>query len=262
MRILYYNNCWFTNVGEAFIDIGALNIINSLWNHPQVACISDMSDWYSNSLLQRNTSRFRKPRIDVSSAKMYEYMEADYIVMSGMFASEVYLQSPGRTMVDTLVRNGAKLILLGLGSEKYSEQERTALSRYYETTRPALIITRDQKTYESYKDCAESISGLDCAFWIKDSFDPRGFSKKRYNVYTFNRSREPEIDDRDGLDVVRPWHMQWFSSLNRFGEGYLMSDTPYDYLTVYANANRVFTDLVHATIPSLQIGRASCRERV
>ena len=239
MRILYYNNCWFTNVGEAFIDIGAFNIINKLWDHPQVACVSDMSDWYSEELVQRHTSRFRRPKLTVNSAKVYEHLEADYLVMSGMFASEVYLKSQGRTMVDTLVRNGAKLILLGLGSEKYSEQERTALSRYYEAIRPELIITRDQKTYEAYKDCAESISGLDCAFWVKDSFDPRGFSKKRYNVYTFNRSAEPAIDDRDGLDIVRPWHMQWYASPNKLGDGYLLSDTPYDYLSVYANANRV-----------------------
>lgn len=254
MKIIYYNNCWFTNVGEAFIDIGSMNIINKIWNHPKVACISDMSDWYSDDIIRKNTSRFRKPKLTVNSAKMYEYLEADYFVMSGMFASERYLESPGRTMVDTLVNKGAKLILLGVGSEKYSEQERDALSKYYEEIRPELIIARDHKTYEAYKNCAEAISGLDCAFWIKDSFDPRGFSKKLYNVYTFNRSQEPQIDDHDGLEIIRPWHMQWFTSLDRLGEDYLLSDTPYDYLTVYANANRVYTDLVHATIPSLQYG--------
>lgn len=254
MKIAYYNNCWFTNVGEAFIDIGAMNIINKLWDHPKVACISDMSDWYATYVIRKYTSRFHRPKLNVNSAKMYEYLEADYFVMSGMFASERYLESPGRTMVDTLVSKGTKLILLGVGSEKYSEQERDALSRYYEKIRPELIITRDQKTYEAYKDCAEAISGLDCAFWIKDSFDPRGFVKESYNVYTFNRSVEPIIDDRDGLEIVRPWHMQWFTTLDRLREGYLLSDTPYDYLTVYANANRVYTDLVHATIPSLQYG--------
>lgn len=254
MRILYYNNCWFTNVGEAFIDIGAFNIMDKLWKNPQVACISDMGDWYANSLIQRNTTRFRKPKLSTSSAKLYNYLEADYLVMAGMFASEVYLSSPGRIMVDCLVRNGTKLILLGLGSEKYTEQERNALSRYYESIRPDLIVTRDQKTYETYKDCAECISGLDCAFWIKDSFDPRGFARDKYNVYTFNRSAEPVINDPDEVGVIRPWHMQWGATLGKFKEGYLMSDTPYDYLTVYANANRVYTDLVHATIPSLQYG--------
>ena len=34
----------------------------------------------------------------------------------------------------------------------------------------------------------------------------------------------------------------------------MVSDTPYDYLTLYANARMVYTDLVHATIVSLMYG--------
>lgn len=26
MKILYYNNCWFTNVGEDFVDIGEMGL--------------------------------------------------------------------------------------------------------------------------------------------------------------------------------------------------------------------------------------------
>lgn len=37
-------------------------------------------------------------------------------------------------------------------------------------------------------------------------------------------------------------------------ETIMISDTPYDYLTLYANANHVYTDLVHATIVSLMYG--------
>lgn len=252
MRVIYYNNCWFSNVGEAFIDIGAFSIINSLWKNPKIACMSDMSEWYGERLVKRCSSWNRG--IDLISGKMYEYLEADYIVMSGMFASEIYLESPGRKMVDELIYGGAKLILLGMGSGTYSEKERKALAVYYEKIAPELIITRDRKTYEMYKDYAECISGLDCAFWVKDCFDPRGFSKRKYDVHTFNRSKEPYIEKTDSLEIIRPWHMQWSTSLDDIKENYILSDTPYDYLTIYGNANRVYTDLVHATIPSLQYG--------
>lgn len=30
-----------------------------------------------------------------------------------------------------------------------------------------------------------------------------------------------------------------------------VSDSPFEYLTLYANADKVYTDMVHATIPSL-----------
>ena len=45
--------------------------------------------------------------------------------------------------------------------------------------------------------------------------------------------------------------MQYFAQKEDLKENYLISDNPFDYLTVYANANKVYTDLVHATIPAL-----------
>lgn len=254
MRIAYYNNCWFSNVGEAFIDIGAMNIINQVWEKPTIICLSDMSDWYAEKMRQRQRSLFCRPTIKYGSGKIYKYFEVDYLVMAGMFASELYLDSPGRKMVDEMVQKGAKLILLGLGSEKYTQEEKYKLSCYYEKIKPELIVTRDKKTYEAYKNCAEVISGLDCALWVKNSFDPRGASKEKYNVHSFNRSPEPENINDGGMDVVRAFHMQWYTQLNNLKENYFISDTPYDYLTLYANANHVYTDLVHATIPALQYG--------
>lgn len=38
MKIIYDNNCWFTNVGEAFIDIGALQLIKTSF-HRQASAV-------------------------------------------------------------------------------------------------------------------------------------------------------------------------------------------------------------------------------
>ena len=40
----------------------------------------------------------------------------------------------------------------------------------------------------------------------------------------------------------------------KYKDNILISDTPYDYLTAYANAHRVYTDLVHASIISIMYG--------
>ena len=231
-----------------------MNIIHNIWKNARIACFSDMSDYYSQSLQKKNRNFFCYSKFDCPSIKFHELLECDYVVMAGMFASESYLESPGKKMVDRLVENGAKLIILGLGSERYTTRERSVLSKYYENIRPELIVTRDEKTYDAYKNCADILPGLDCAFWVKNTFDPRGFFKKKYNVHAFNRSIEPSELALEKIDVVRPWHMQWRVKLNNLKENYLISDTPFDYLTVYANANRVYTDLVHATIASLQYG--------
>ncbi|WP_051233586.1 polysaccharide pyruvyl transferase family protein [Butyrivibrio sp. NC3005] len=107
--------------------------------------------------------------------------------------------------------------------------------------------------YKQYKDVAPCVKGVDCAFWTVDVFDPRGFADSDYDVVTFNRSEEPEIF-KDANNVVRPWHMQYQYRKEYSNETILISDTPYDYLTVYANARTVYTDLVHATIVSLMYG--------
>ena len=49
--------------------------------------------------------------------------------------------------------------------------------------------------------------------------------------------------------------MQDSLTLGNMRDNQLVSDTPYDYLTIYANADRVYTDLVHASCVALQYGK-------
>lgn len=255
MKVLYYNNCWFTNVGEAFIDIGAMQLIKNIFDNVQIACVSDMTHYYVHYSKNREKNFLGKNKYDISKHRInavYENFNADYIILAGMFASETYLHSPGRIMVDFLVEHGAKLIFLGFGGEKYDERECSSISSYLKSIKPALVVTRDNTTYETYKDCCKCIRGIDCAFWIREVFNPMGFGKRDYSVIAFNRlTDKPKIELDQSEKIVRPWHMQFQYSDKVMEDDILISDTPYDYLTVYANARKVYTDLVHATIISL-----------
>lgn len=255
MKILYYNNCWFTNVGEAFIDIGALQLIKNIFNNPQIACISDMTDYYIHQEKNREKTLLGKNKFKISnyiSNNVYENFTADYIILAGMFASEDYLRSEGRKMVDFHVQKGTKIIFLGLGSQTYNKREYDLFSDYLRKIQPAIVVTRDNLTYKTYKDCCKCINGIDCAFWIREVFNPMGFGKRDYSIVSFNRLKEKPIITFDQDEkIIRPWHMQFSYSDKVLENGILISDTPYDYLTAYANAKRVYTDLVHATIVSL-----------
>ena len=46
MKILYLNNCWFTNVGEAFIDVGGMELARKIFPDSSIACFSAMSNYY------------------------------------------------------------------------------------------------------------------------------------------------------------------------------------------------------------------------
>lgn len=255
MRVLYYNNCWFTNVGEAFIDIGGMSLLKKIFPEYPMACCSEMTTLYSRFSPCSKKIELLDYQILNRIYDPIDFMEADYLVFPGMFACKDFVNDcKGKIMADQMRACGTKIVFLGLGGQTYGSEEVELCKRYFEKIQPELIITRDNVTYDNYKDVAPCIRGIDCAFWINDSFNPKGFTKKKYDVITFNRSKEPEMFKDWEVPVIRPWHMQFSYKKNYFTDGRMISDTPYDYLTIYANANRVYTDLVHAVIPSLTYG--------
>ena len=259
MKILYFNNCWFTNVGEAFIDIGGMELSRQIFGkNVQMACISAMTDYYiKNAPEKEHRLRWTLHEhrdYDFLPFRISEYLNADYVIVPGMVGTLEFLNAPSRKMIDKLVNKGCKAIFFGLGCLKYDQNEISALREYFQRIKPALITTRDNETYEAFKDIAPCVKAIDCAFWTIDSFDPRGFVEKNYEVITFNNTNEPTELKKIKCNVVRPFHMQ-YEYRRENGHDYMMiSDTPYDYLTLYANAERVYTDLVHATVVSIMYG--------
>ncbi len=259
MKILYFNNCWFTNVGEAFIDLGGMELIKKLIPEAKIACISAMSDYYIMAADKKEEQlRWRQRKIlrsrQYMPCRMNMFIEADYVVLPGMVGTAEYLKAASRKMIDDLVSRGCRLVLLGLGGYEYSVEEKEKFTRYLDEVKPALVLTRDRETYENYRNVAPCVNGIDCAFWVKDVFNPTGFGIAEYDIVAFNRSTEPESFSSWKYPIIRPWHMQYDYSGMKYKDNILISDTPYDYLTAYANAHRVYTDLVHASIISIMYG--------
>ena len=251
MKIVYFNNCWFTNVGEAFIDLGGMELTKRIFGRDaQISCVSAMTNYYINNAPSNKKHLFYKKDNKSTSFNISDYIKANYVILPGMVGTIEFLNAPSCKMVDKLIESGVKPIFLGLGGLNYDEKEIEAMKKYFDRVKPALITTRDNIVYEQYKNVAPCVKAIDNAFWTIDVFDPRGFAKEEYNVVTFNRINEPECF-KNMKNVVRPWHMQYSYRKENFNETLMISDTPYDYLTIYANANKVYTDLVHATIISI-----------
>ena len=249
MYIALNNNCWFTNIGEAFIDIGLKTLLSNILSREdniQIGSVSPMSKFYLPSEA-KNRALFNG-----------DFFIPDMLMLSGMYAvSEMFTTNNmfGTFMYAKKIKKlGGQIAFVGLGGLEYNEKERDDVLRGMELLQPLFIVTRDQLTFNLYSDYFECIKGLDCAFWLEEASNPIGMRHKEYVVSTFNRSDEPE-EIAMMKDVIHPWHMQY--SLDSKKTKYLskqnlfVSDSPYEYLTLYANASRVYTDLVHATIPSL-----------
>lgn len=263
MKILYYNNCWFTNVGEAFIDIGGLYLTKELFHNLKkdeeyrCCCISSMSEYYAqNAPIRSRKSILLNRSIPVSNDDIFKFqdLKADYLVIPGMIGNIEFLNAPSRKKIDKLVRDGIKLVLLGLGCYEFTEKEFHLFGEWIKEVKPVLIISRDKDTYNAFKDMAPCVNGIDCAFWSINSFDPRGFSTNKYDIITYNRSLEPLCYANLTENIVRPMHMQYTYRREDFKKNLFISDSPYDYLSLYANGNKVYTDLVHATVVSLMYG--------
>lgn len=252
MHICSNNNCWFTNVGEAFIDLGVKAIVNNIAKKNEeihYACVSPMSIMYLPE-----SARVRAFRND-------NFYEPDILFLAGMYATSRAFVDDGSSITyeyaKKIRKKGRQVAFIGVGGESYTAKERDDVLKGMELLRPLFIVTRDKKTYDLYSDYFECKKGLDCAFWLDDEYNPIGLRHEQYTVSTFNRSDEPvELSDRE--KYVHPWHFQY--ALDERKTRYLsksnlfVSDSPYEYLTLYANADKVYTDMVHATIPSLVYG--------
>lgn len=255
MFIANNNNCWFTNVGEAFIDLGVKSFVNKIIKHNEFSnihfgAISNMSQYYLSQLCK---TEFDESLIkDFTNSVLYP----DVYILPGMYASVDFLESGGTyRFAKNVVANGGKIVFLGLGGARYDRTEYEHTIKIFRELDPLCVITRDKKTYDIYKDWCECKRGIDCAFWITEDFNPIDIRHKYYEVSTFNRSDEPqELSNKIGL--IHPWHFQYdlSSCKTRYlsKENLFISDDPYSYITLYANAGKCYTDMVHATIICLE----------
>lgn len=255
-----------TNIGEAFIDIGACKLLNNIHN-ANVIAQSSMTEWYlrdykrqvsTGTMYNRIVNVSKSKRINLSNCfKLQDYYKPDYFILAGMFASEQLKKSETLDILSFFHERGTEIIFLGLGGEHYNDTEREYFSRFLEKISPKLITTRDHKTYEAYKDVSECYDGIDCALWTSEVYNPVNFPCIEYSCVTFNRREEPqqsELNFDTSKRVIRPIHSLYGTSpysrcLEK--EHVFLSDSPVDYLTLYANAKAVYTDMVHATLISL-----------
>lgn len=257
LKIAYYGNCWMTNLGEAFIDIGALELLKQALPESNIIFVTPMSHYYNNAM------RLQSPKMLTSKKKCFRnaahlglYIKADVFVMSGMFATEDFLRTGSATywVKDFLETHpNIKVLFMGIGGQLYSQKETDTFFEYIKKKINLVgFISRDNETYKSYSDLLPNCyPGIDCAFFVSDVYDPRGFSAKDYIVSAFNNMPEPHNLRFSKDTVIRPQHMFYGARYDESIRNIFISDSPYDYLSLYANAKEVHTDLVHATIVSL-----------
>ncbi len=176
--------------------------------------------------------------------------------------------------LDHLHDNDVPLILLGVGGGTYDESmQKYVLSKLREID-VAGIITRDSTAFNAYSDVSDySYNGIDCGLWISDWYTPPVASEKIIAA-TFDKTSQHTIDTDSTIIRLNhaPFRNPGIGFSNRFGaisaqnfyeaitpdffrqDNTIISDILEDYLFVYANAERVISDRIHACVPALAYG--------
>ena len=270
--IIVWGGNWTRNIGDGFIDLGALYALNQA-SESNVILSSFMPSWFlSRGFLSFPEQLLGGVILDKTNnlLDVKGIVNSDYIVMSGVRLTERWLE---RCFFDKKLpfeKRDAKIIIIGGGGFLYSREEFEKVRDYLNKINIYAFISRDEKVFKEYEGIAEhSFNGIDCGFFASDCFNPPTLNISNYITFTFDRiKKEPELNIK-GKKIIRTHHSCWPQSglLRRivynyilFKQGFskkntLISDLPQDYLIIYANTDETHSDRVHACVSTLAFGK-------
>lgn len=244
-KILYYGGSWPPNIGNAFIDLGSIQALKMAFPDAKIFFASELPTWLFTQI---------KRRQNVFS--LAKYIECDYVVVSGMNCCQMFIDTEGEA-IRYLSEKGVKVIFSGCGQRNYDEQETTAFRQFLSQLNLAAFISRDSVTYGNLAAGASvSFDGIDCAFFLPEAYEPPSLDMEEYVIYNFDSSLK-DLNLATDKKVVNLHHSLWpYMNKHHVDDpDCLISDIPYDYLTLYANTSATYSDRVHACIATLAYGK-------
>jgi hypothetical protein len=242
--IMFYGGGWPTNIGNAVIGLGAIALLQAAAPSARVINLSGMPRWLFGK-------EHAHKALDVAGI-----CGCDLAVFAGMSHCEEFVGVNGPTILK-LRERGVPVLLLGTGARLYTAEEKKMYSAFLKQVQPVAVIARDHETYEAYADTVERmVAGIDCGFFVSMAYEPVAVDLPPFVVANFDAGETPKIDT-SGREIIYTHHDCWGPIVEerKTKSNTLISDLPYDYLTLYSNAECVYSDRVHACVAALSYGR-------
>jgi hypothetical protein len=225
-------------MGNAFIDFGARAMYKKAFPDCEVFFISSYAKYMSDHI-------FHNP-----SFSLFNELEIDYLSIAGCclnYESLVNDFSDLKTLKD--LNPNMKLIFVGAGIWNY-EVDVLLSKSVIEGLNPSIFISRDDYSYEVGKETKNAYNGIDCGFFVSDYYKP--LETRRKPVVVIDIPENFKIDLKDEL-MVYTYHEISHEYVE--GKSNFSSDVVSDYLTLYANAKRIYTNRVHGGVVGFSYGR-------
>lgn len=288
MNIGLFTSVYFNNIGNGFIDLGAEATIKAAM--PEDAVIVKFSqcanfaasmgktfmlkenpvvNWVWVHLMQKFAKKLHDrsyqsiSTLDVfSPASMFKL---DYLIIPGCVLTVPFFTIYGKLLQDK-VAQGCKLIFLGASGNFYTDYEVEFVSNYLKRLDPYAVMTRDSVAFDNYKGFGKYVyNGIDNVFFVNRLGIPALESDpESYVVVNIEEPKHKDIRKKlveklqaEGKNVIfsnhKPFPYTKISKLVK-EDHMVISDYPLDYLLLYKNVDTVYSDRVHACIPTLSFG--------
>lgn len=284
-KIALLTSVTFNNIGNGFIDLGAeaalmkalpLNaelfkvssnanfaatmgqmfmlkenpIINWLWVHTMQRAAKKLHDRSYKTVKTQNI---------FSMASM---VKCDYFIIPGCVLTVPFFTIYG-DLIKRKAEQGSKIIFLGASGNFYTEYEVKFVSEYLRKLQPYAIMTRDSLAYKYYANFTKnSYNGIDNVFFVNLLNLPQiDTDLTPYVVLNIEEPKHYRIKEElknifKEKNIVYSYHKPFpYTKVSKLVKnGVIVSDNPMDYLLLYRNASEVYSDRVHACIPTLAFG--------
>ena len=282
-----FTSVYFNNIGNAFIDYGAeATLKNALPEEYKIVKFSQCANFAAsmgtkfllkeyiiiNWIWVHFMQKFAKKThdqaykaietLDIQSPSVI--FKTDYLVVPGCVLTVPFISIYGGILLKKH-EEGCKIIFLGASGNYYTDYEIKYVSDFLLKLKPFAIMTRDSVAYQHYKDFAKySYNGIDNVFFVNklDIFNV-DISMGEYDVINLEEPQHKEIEKKI-IEVHRKNNKKYiisnhkpfpYSKISKLvKKGVMISDYPLDYLLLYKNAKNVYSDRVHACIPTLSFG--------
>lgn len=251
MKILILNGCWSPNIGNAFVNLGTKQIIRRAFEKCEIIYSADVANkWFFG--LCGEGEQYSNNSFNIS-----KYMDVDLVVWGGMILTEYNFKLAQSIFLEFSSRE-IPILFLGAGADEYSNAEAEYVANCLQKLKYVGIITRDTNTYEmfsKYKWLKPKIKqGIDSAFFV-DGCDIPQLNIEKYDVECFDRIVSPYIDHK-GKKIIYTHHDCFGKLPTRYinQKDTVISELPYDYLTIYKNVDVTYAERVHACIATLAFG--------
>lgn len=195
-KILYYGSCWPTNIGNAFVNLGAIQSLRAAAGKRSLVMHYGGMSSYLFCIHNRSEN-------NLNIGKMTEF---DYVVMGGMTQCVEHLHAAEPIVTDFLNR-GAKIVIAGGGAQNYDDVEVEAVRTWMSRLPIYAFISRDTYSFEKYGDLAtHSFDGIDSAFFVADDdLTPIPLCLPEFDVLAFDKMEEPRLINADeSLQIELP----------------------------------------------------------